>query len=177
MNWQKLWKISVRLADDTALCVTTKPICPFWWVYFTYVLQKLPLTVVSFHLYPDDQLLPLVQAKYSQPVTETVINRHTYISKCARMRAHTHKYIHTYIHRYLYTVYCKHIILVWKVENSKCLQYWQFACNSMLHFSRNFNNIQENLLKTICHSLFVSTCSEVYYTKPPLTTLLQYIFV
>ena len=135
--------------------------------------------MVSFHLYPDDQLLPLVQAKYSQPIKETVINRHTYISVRARAHTHTHtnKYIHTYIHRYPYTIYCNHIILEWKVQNSKCLQYWQFACNSMLQFSRNFNNIQKNLLKTICHSLFVSMCSEVYSTKLPLTTLLQYIFV
>jgi hypothetical protein len=70
-------KISVSLADSRPLCVTTKPICSLTPAHITYVLQKLPLTVVSFHPYPDDQLLPLAQAKYSQPVKETRISTHT----------------------------------------------------------------------------------------------------
>jgi hypothetical protein len=35
--------------------------------YFTYVLRMLQPTVVSFHPYPDDQLLLLVPTEYSQP--------------------------------------------------------------------------------------------------------------
>jgi hypothetical protein len=71
---RKIMTNLVRMADDRPQSVTTKPICSFPIVHVTYVLRKLPLTVVSFHPYPDDQLLPLVQAKYSQPVKETGIN-------------------------------------------------------------------------------------------------------
>lgn len=55
----------VRFLSTCERYVTT---CSVSLVYFTYVLQMLQPTVVSFHPYPDDQLLPLVQVEYLQPV-------------------------------------------------------------------------------------------------------------
>jgi hypothetical protein len=69
--------------------VTTMAICSVSLVYFTYVLQMLQPTEVSFHLYLDDRLLPLVQVEYSQPVSngnknKTAINgKHYKFSHCS----------------------------------------------------------------------------------------------
>jgi hypothetical protein len=55
--------------------VTTMAVCSVSLVYFTYVLQMLQPTEVSFHPYPDDPLLPLVQVEYSQPVNSGSTNK------------------------------------------------------------------------------------------------------
>jgi hypothetical protein len=123
---------------------------------------------VSFHPYPDDQLLPLVQAKYSQPVQERVINRHTYI--------HTNTYILAYIDTIIHFMQtCYPLNGEMRIQNACNIgSLPAIPCYTSLVL---ILNIHENLLNTICHYLFVSMFSEVYSTKPPLTTLLQYMFV
>jgi hypothetical protein len=61
--------------------------CSISMVYFTYVLQMLQPTEVSFHPYLDDRLPPLVPVEYSQPVGNGNMNM-------AGINGKHYKYLH-----------------------------------------------------------------------------------